>query len=427
MNVPGWLRRILPPTPLERGLALQCVLSAFATGSFMTGTAVFFTQVVGLTGAQVGLGMSVAGVVTLALSVPLGRLADRVGAKILWAVASFVEALLYLAWPEAGDMLGFVVLLSLLSVVTLAGSTGKNVYRIAIFPREVRLRALAYLRAARNVGFSLGALAGGIALAIGTRGAITSVPLATGVLLILNAVMVARLPAVAQPTRLEPPPGQQLTVAPPAWRNRGFVVLSVTNAALASNQVLLNVVVPLWLVERTDAPHALLAWLFGTNTVMAVMLQVRASRGSETVDGALRAVRRSGWAFVLSCLVVSVTDQTVGWVSIVLIWLGHVTITGAELWESASDWGFQSELSDHRRLGDYQGVWSLGYQVGPVIFPGLYTFLALQWGALGWALIAALAVLAAVVAHPAARSAQRFLERACWADDDLAELETPVW
>src|SRR3954452_20600863 len=73
--------------------------------------------------------------------------------------------------------------------------------------------------------------------------------------------------------------------------------------------------------------------------------------------------------------------------------------------------GFQSELSDHRRLGDYQGVWGLGYQVGPIIFPGLYTFLALQWGAPGWAVIAVLAVAAAVVAHPAARAAERYLER----------------
>src|SRR3954454_18254512 len=195
--MPGAVRRNLPPTKLERDLALQCVLSAFATGSFMTGTAVFFTQVVGLTGAQVGLGMSVAGVVALALSVPLGRLADRIGAKVLWAIASFAEAMLYLAWPMAGDLLGFVVLLSLLSAVTLAGSTGKNVYRIAVLPRDVRVRALAYLRAARNVGFSFGALAGGIALAIGTRAAITSVPLGTGVLLIVNAAMVARLPSVS--------------------------------------------------------------------------------------------------------------------------------------------------------------------------------------------------------------------------------------
>ena len=190
------------------------------------------------------------------------------------------------------------------------------------------------------------------------------------------------------------------------------MVLSACNGVLTSNQVLLNVVVPLWLVERTDAPHVLLAWLFGTNTVMAVLLQVRASRGSETVRGALRAVRLCGWSFVLSCLVISLTHETVGWLSIVLIWLGHVTITGAELWQSASDWGFQAELSDHRRLGDYQGVWSLGYQVGPILFPGLYTFLALTWGAPGWALIALLAVTAAVVAHPAARAAERFRERA---------------
>ena len=144
-------------------------------------------------------------------------------------------------------------------------------------------------------------------------------------------------------------------------------------------------------------------------TVMAVALQVRASRGAETVEGALRAVRRCALAFVLSCLVISLTHDTVGWISIVLIWLGHVTITGAELWQSASDWGFQSELSDHRRLGDYQGIWSLGYQAEPIIFPGLFTFLALQWGPPGWAVIAALAVTAAVVAHPAARAAERFL------------------
>jgi hypothetical protein len=153
-----------------------------------------------------------------------------------------------------------------------------------------------------------------------------------------------------------------------------------------------------------------------------VFLQVRASRGSETVPGALRAVRLSGWAFILSCLVIGVTHETVGWVSIVLIWLGHVTITGAELWQSAADWGFQSELSDHRRLGDYQGVWGLGYQAQPIIFPGLFTFLALQWGAPGWAVIAAIGVLAAAVSHPAARAAERFLERA---SSPYADVATP--
>lgn len=409
------LTSVLPPTRLERDLALQCVLSAFATGSFLTGTAVFFTQIVGLSGAQVGLGMSIAGAVTLVLTLPLGKLADRVGAKPLWVVTAVIEALLYFIWPFIGGFWAFVTTLSVLASVETAGRSGRNVYRIAVFPREVRVRANAYMRSARNVGYTLGAGAGGVALGIGTREAIIGVPLLTGVLLLLNAVMVSRLPELPRRAEeaaeaVEAGPVDDARVQS-AIKNRGFLVLAMCNGVLSSNQVLLNVVVPLWLVERTDAPHTVLAWLFGTNTVMAVLLQVRAARGSETVQGSLRAVRRSAVCFVASCAIISVTHETVGWVSILLIWIGHVTITGAELWQSASDWGFTSELSDHRRLGDYQGVWGLGYQVEPIIFPALYTFLALEWGAPGWAVIAGIAVLAAIVSYPAARAAERHLVR----------------
>src|SRR4051794_24324514 len=178
--------------------------------------------------------MSIAGIVTLLLSLPLGRLSDRVGAKPLWSVASLVEALLYFAWPLAGGMLAFVALLSLLAAISTAGNTGRNVYRIAVFPREVRVRALAYMRSARNVGYTLGALAGGIALAIGTRSAIMAVPILTGGLLVLNAVMVSRLPTIERPA-----PSVALdetaTPAPPAWRNLGFVSLSICNGVLNSN------------------------------------------------------------------------------------------------------------------------------------------------------------------------------------------------
>lgn len=405
-----WWRGVLPPTKLERDLAVQCVLSAFATGSFLTGTAVFFTQVVGLTGAQVGLGLSIAAGVALLLQLPLGRLADRVGAKPLWVVASGVEASLYLGWPFIGGMVGFVAMLSVLAVFETAGRNARNVYRIAVFPRQTRVRALAYMRAARNVGYTLGAGASGVALGLGV-GAVRLIPLLTGGLLVVNALTIAlALPAVARTVHLDSV-ADGVTAAPAAWRNVGFVVLALCNGVLSSNQVLLNVVVPLWLVERTDAPPVLLAWLFGTNTVLAVLLQVRASRVADSVGGSLRAVRWSGWAFLVSCAVIAVTHDTVGWVSIVLIWVGHVTITGAELWQSAADWGFTSELSDHRRLGDYQGVWGLGYQLEPIIFPALFTFLALEWGTGGWAVIAAFGVAAAVVAHPAARAAERHLVR----------------
>ena len=59
----------------------------------------FFTQIVGLSAAQVGLGLTIAGVVAFFFAVPLGRLADRIGPKRMWALGALGEALLYLAWP----------------------------------------------------------------------------------------------------------------------------------------------------------------------------------------------------------------------------------------------------------------------------------------------------------------------------------------
>ena len=53
------IARVLPPTPLARRLSVQSVLFAIGEGTFLTGSAVFFTQIVGLTAGQVGLGLTV--------------------------------------------------------------------------------------------------------------------------------------------------------------------------------------------------------------------------------------------------------------------------------------------------------------------------------------------------------------------------------
>ena len=181
-----------------------------------------------------------------------------------------------------------------------------------------------------------------------------------------------------------------------ALRNRGFLVMSTFDGVLSTHQVLLNVVIPLWLVQETDAPRELLALLFGTNTVMAVALQVAAARGVADVTSSLRAQRRGAFFFVLSCAIVLVTHDTVGWVTIALVWLGHVTVTGAELYQSAGQWGLQAELSDPDRRGEYQGVANLGYTMGTVWAPAAFTFLAMEVGTWGWLSIAAIVVLAAL-------------------------------
>lgn len=405
--------RLAGPTPLVRRLSGQSVLSAFGDGVFLTGSAVFFTQIVGLSAAQVGLGLSIAGLVTFLLAVPLGKLSDRYGAKRVWAVASLLEALLYLAWLAVGGLVTFVAMMIVLENVASASRSARNAYRFDVFPREERVSSNAYFRAARNVGYTLGALLAGIALATNDDQVIRAVPLATAALLVLNATLVSRLPSVLHHAE-EAPLEAALEDAGDrrsALHNRGYVAMAVCGGVLGTHQVLLNVVIPLWLVEETDAPRVLLAWLFGTNTVMAVLLQVAAARGVTTVADSLRAQRRGAFFFVLSCGIVLVTHDTVGWVTIALVWVGHVTVTGAELFQSAGEWGLQAELSDPARRGEYQGVSQLGYTLGTVWAPAAYTFLAMEWGTPGWFVIAGIVLVAAVLIHPAARAAERHLTR----------------
>lgn len=404
------LDRILTDNPLIRALSYQSVLSAFGEGVFITGSAVYFTQIVGLSAPQVGLGLTIAGVVTFLVAVPLGKLADRVGMKRTWWLAALIQAGIFCCWPFAHDFGAYLAITVAYEVSDTWERAGVGAYRLTVFPAESRVAGLARIRASRNVGYALGALGGGLALAVHSDRLIEAVPLVTAAMMLINAVAVLRLPDVTVP-HAESPLEQATDRPRSALHNRGFLATMICDGVLGSHQVLLNVVIPLWLVERTDAPRVLLAWLFGTNCVIAVLLQVAAARGVTDVATSLRAETRSVVCFVASCGIVLVTHDTIGWITIVLVWLAHVAVSGAELFESAGMWGLQSELSDPRRRGEYQGVAQLGGTLGGVWAPALYTYLAMNWGGVGWIVIAALVCLAGVAIRPAAAAAERYASR----------------
>ena len=149
---------------------------------------------------------------------------------------------------------------------------------------------------------------------------------------------------------------------------------------------------------------------------MCIFLPMAAARGVDDVPTALRAIRVSSTFFVLSCLITLATHDTVGWVTIALVWLGHVTVTGAELYLSAASWSFEAELMDPRQRGAYQGAAELSSTLGKVWAPAVYTFLAMNWGAVGWLVIAGIIVVATIGVHPSTRLARRFLEQHVPAD-----------
>jgi hypothetical protein len=126
------------------------------------------------------------------------------------------------------------------------------------------------------------------------------------------------------------------------------------------------------------------------NTVLVVALQVRASRGAETVTGAARVLRRSGWALFAACLVFALSAQA----PLALV-AGMVVLTVAELWQSAGAWGLSFALAPEDRQGEYLGAFAMGTRIYDSAGPALVTALTLGAGAFGWAALGVLFLVTA--------------------------------
>jgi len=406
---------LTPPSRLAGRLSIQSLLFALGDGTFMAGSAVFFTKVVGLTGPQVGLGLTIAGVAAFIAAYPMGKLVDRWGAKRCWAISSAGQAALVCSWPFIDSFGGYVALAVALEVVGSLGGAAHGAYTIDVLPAAERVESRAYMYSALNVGFTLGALAGGVALATESLTVISALPWFTAVVFAVNAVNITRLPPASHDLRSTEERKVKVE-GPGPMRNTGWLAASFCDGVLWTNQVILNLVIPLWLVQKTDAPWVVLAFLFGTNTVMCILLPLAAARGIRDLSTGLRAIRISTFFFIVSCVITLSTHHTVGLLTIVLFFAGHVTLTGAELFLSAASWTFEAELMDPRRRGEYQGAAELMGTLGRVWAPALYTFLVMDWSSLGWLVIAAIVSAAAAALHPSVRLARRFLEQHVPAD-----------
>src|SRR3954447_25181951 len=104
------LRHARPPSPLAGRLSVQSLLFALGEGTFMTGSAAFFTLIVGLAAAQVGLGLTLAGAAAFLVAFPMGKLVDRFGPKRMWAVSATGQAAMFAVWPFITDFQGYALM-----------------------------------------------------------------------------------------------------------------------------------------------------------------------------------------------------------------------------------------------------------------------------------------------------------------------------
>ncbi|MFB6811056.1 MFS transporter [Streptomyces sp. NPDC056387] len=399
--------RILPPPGAPRRLAAAQLSNSVGDGAYYVCSALYFTRVVGLSPAQIGLGLTLAWAIGSVAGVPLGALADRRGPRgtsvlLALATAASVSSFLFIR-----SFWAFLLAVAVYATAQCGLAAARQALLAGLVTPQERTGVLAHLQSVLNAGLALGAALGGLALSADTERAYLSVFLLDAVGFLVCAAVLLRLPAVAPvPQRAAGEP--RLAVL----RDRPYALVTLLNAVLLLRMPLLSLAVPLWIVERTSAPGWLVSALFVLNTVAVMLFQVRVARPVTDLDGARRAVRVSGLVMAASCAVFALSALPgAGWAAAALLVAGAVLQADAEMRQSAGSWQIGFCLAPAERIGQYQGFFGTGVPIARTLGPLVLTSLLLLWGIPGWLLLGAVLLAASYGMGPAVRRAAGAVHR----------------
>ncbi|MFI5472167.1 MFS transporter [Streptomyces cacaoi] len=390
--------RLMPDTGPQRVLATSNFVYTVGSGLYLTAGVLYFTEAVHLPASRVGLGLGIAGLVALALGVAVGHLADRYGARGVYAATLVVQALATAGFVLADSFWPFVLAVTVAAGAKAAGTAARSPlirHYGGDRPQEFR----AYLRAVTNVGISLGALGAGLVVQVGTLTAYQLMVIGNAIAFVVSAALLVSLPPV---TPLAATGGPRWT----ALRDSPYLLLTALDGIMAIQFKVLTVAIPLWLVGATTAPHWLISGTMLTGTVIVVAFQVRASRNVDSPTAGGNAYRRAGVAFLVSCSLISLSAGIPAWAAAALLLTAVVIHTIGELWHSA---GFEVSfaLAPPHATGQYLGVFGLGAGLAEALGPALLISLCITWGRPGWYVVGALFALTGLAAPLAVRWAQR--------------------
>ena len=390
--------------PAVRAISWQTLVSRIGSGLFMTIEVIYFTLIVGLTPLEVSIALGVGGLVSLLFSVPAGIIADRFGAKRVLFLAHVIEGLALLPLMFVRD---FWSLLVINLFVWLASTVGHNATSTVIATMgtgEDRVTIRAAQRAMANLGIAIGTVFAGIALAVNTELAYQLTLGLDFLMFIWAATFILKLPYI-RPTVVK---GEPISfVAFKDWR---FLAATILNGVVSLHFLIQGVALPLWILHSTEVPTWWVSVLFVINTVLVTVLQIRMSRGTGDIMVSVKKFRLGTAYLLASCLIYSSSAGLPLWFSATVLAVGMVVHTLGELYAAAGSWSIGFELAVEKHMGQYQGVYSLGWGLGGTLGPVFITAMVVGLGALGWLVLGATFLASGIVMHALVRRHPKFAD-----------------
>ena len=395
----GW-PALAAQSGVGRIFAVTAIVDAAGSGLFLGSLSILLVRVEHLRPAEIGTAFAIGGAVGLVSAVPMASLANRLHPRrflVLIMAARGVIALGFLAVDSFSELVAVAVV----SAIAIAGvGPAQQALVGELLSAERRVVVMASIRALRNLGYSIAGLAAAGVLIVGGRLMLVLVVLVNAVSFVVASGVYSRLPAPVNRIAVK---ARRLAVVSDA-RYLAFTALSTVYTVTLP---LLDIGIPLWIAQHTDAPLALAGVALTVNSGIVVALQVRLSRGAETVRGATTRVVQASSAFATSFLLLASAAFTDAAVATMLILVGVVAFTVAEIFESAGWWTLSYEFAPEEARLQYLGTFSLNYGIGAIVGP-LAMSAVVVYGAAAWLVLAVVMLCAGALVQRLAATPPAF-------------------
>jgi len=377
----------------QPGLVGAFLIDAVGTGMFIPFSMLFFQMTTSLPLSRIGLGLSIAAIARIPVTVAAGPLCDRFGPR---------AAILGSQALQAAGFVGYLFVHGFWSLVAAAVfvQIGNSIFWVAYAPLIVAIAGagerehwFALGTALRTAGYAAGGVIAGTTVAVGGRDGYIAIAAVNGASFILAAILTARIRLATGP------PGQGAGQAagprgsrPTMLRDHAFLGFVAVNVGITFLALAIPTAIPLFLVDARHLP----SWSPGVTLALNAML---VALSAPVVMSVISGRRRRGVLIASQALVIVVLAVFLvvpllpAGVAVAVVLIAVLPLAACEVMQGAVVPAVVTESATPLTVGRYTSAYQMTFSLADIICPAVVATALHAGPATLWLPLSAVALL----------------------------------
>lgn len=373
------------------------ICNSLGNGVFITISTIYFISVLNVSAWFYSIVLIIAGIFGLLSGTFFGHYADKLGSKPIYRLSLLIQGLCCIGYLFGEKIYIFIICLTVSLMFEKGASAARGVMMVEIVEREDRVRFRALTRVIVNAAACIGAAMGSIVLIIDSNTIFFIAIFFNGLTFFGTTIIFSYIcvKKMEKTTQIEPEKYsvEKRTSVLSAISDKRFILITLMNAILTLHSSIINIAIPVWVLQYSKLPIWLVSVVVFINTIGVILFQLKVGRNVKSIRDASKVAQKSGFCLAITCILIGVSSGVPIWIGIIIIILSGISQLFGELYQAISGWTFSFELCPEDSYGKYQGIFNAGQDASLLISPLIFTSIIMPAGIIGWGILSLIFIL----------------------------------